>query len=41
LLTDKGPEPCGRQESHPYELFLHLDYSGHIHTKVRSPKTNG
>ena len=25
VLTDNGPELCGRQDSHPYELFLHLN----------------
>lgn len=24
VLTDNDPELCGRQDSHPYELFLHL-----------------
>jgi transposase InsO family protein len=41
ILTDNGPEFCGRQDSHPYELFLHLSGIGHTRTKVRKPQTNG
>lgn len=41
VLTDNGTEFCGRQESHPYELFLHLNDIEHTRTKVRKPQTNG
>ena len=41
ILTDNGSEFCGRQESHPYELFLHLNDIEHTRTKVRKPQTNG
>ena len=41
VLTDNGTEFCGRQETHPYELFLHLNNIEHTRTKVRKPQTNG
>ena len=41
VLTDNGPEFCGRQETHSYELFLHLNDIEHTRTKVRKPQTNG
>ena len=41
VLIDNGPELCGRQDSHPYELFLHLNDIEHTRTKVRHPQTNG
>ena len=41
ILTDNGSEFCGRKESHPYELFLHLNDIEHTRTKVRRPQTNG
>jgi transposase InsO family protein len=41
VLTDNGPELCGRQDSHPYELFLHLNEIEHTRTRVRRPQTNG
>jgi len=40
-LTDNGTEYCGRFDSHPYELFLHLNGIEHTRTKVRHPQTNG
>lgn len=40
-LTDNGLEYCGRQDSHPYQLFLHLSSIEHTRTKVRHPQTNG
>ncbi|MCB0421851.1 MAG: IS481 family transposase [Bdellovibrionales bacterium] len=40
-LTDNGLEYCGRTESHPYQLFLHLNDIDHSRTKVRTPRTNG
>jgi len=41
ILTDNGMEYCGRQETHPYELFLHLNGIEHTRIKVRHPQTNG
>lgn len=41
MLTDNGVEYCGRQESHPYELYLHLNEIEHTRTRVRRPQTNG
>ncbi len=41
VLTDNGVELCGRKDSHPYELFLHLNDIEHTRTKVRRPQTNG
>ncbi len=41
VLTDRGTEYCGRIETHPYQLFLHLNSIEHSKTKVRHPQTNG
>ena len=41
ILTDRGTEYCGRIETHPYQLFLHLNEVEHSRTKVRHPQTNG
>jgi transposase InsO family protein len=41
ILTDRGSEFCGRQDSHPYELFLQVSEIGHTKTKAYSPQTNG
>lgn len=41
MLTDNGVEYCGRQETHHYELFLHLNDIEHTRIKVRHPQTNG
>lgn len=41
ILTDRGTEYCGRVETHPYQLFLHLNGIEHSKTKVRHPQTNG
>ena len=41
ILTDRGTEYCGRVETHPYQLFLHLNGVDHSKTKVRHPQTNG
>jgi len=40
-LTDNGQELCGRVETHPYELLLHLNDIEHTRTRVRRPQTNG
>jgi transposase InsO family protein len=41
VLTDNGVEFRGRLDSHPYELFLHINDIEHTRTKVRRPQTNG
>jgi len=41
VLTDNGGELCGRKDSHPYELFLHINDIEHTRTKVGCPQTNG
>ncbi len=41
ILTDRGPEYCGRTDTHSYELFLHLNGVEHTKTKPRHPQTNG
>lgn len=41
ILTDRGPEYCGRTDTHSYELFLHLNGVEHTTTKPRHPQTNG
>ncbi len=41
MLTDRGAEYCGRTETHPYELYLHLNDIEHTKTKPRTPQTNG
>ena len=41
VLTDHGPEYCGRVETNAYELFLHLNDIEHTKTRVRRPQTNG
>ena len=41
VLTDRGPEFCGRPDAHPYELFLTLNDIDHSKTKARHPQTNG
>jgi transposase InsO family protein len=41
VLTDNGMEYCGRQETHPYELYLHLNDIEHTRIRVRRPQTNG
>ncbi len=40
-LTDRGTEYCGVAETHPYQLFLHLNDIEHTRTKARHPQTNG
>lgn len=41
ILTDRGTEYCGRDDTHPYELFLAINDIEHTKTKARSPQTNG
>lgn len=41
MLTDRGTEYCGNQESHEYELYLAVENIDHTRTKARSPQTNG
>jgi transposase InsO family protein len=41
ILTDRGTEYCGLADSHPFQLFLHLNDIEHTRTKARHPQTNG
>lgn len=41
VLTDNGREYRGREEQHPYEIYLGLNDIEHRLTKVKSPRTNG
>lgn len=41
ILLDNGREYCGREDRHPYELFLQLEGIEHRKTKVRRPQSNG
>lgn len=41
ILSDNGPEFCGRADRHPYELFLQLEGIEHRTTKVKRPQSNG
>jgi transposase InsO family protein/molybdenum-dependent DNA-binding transcriptional regulator ModE len=41
ILTDRGTEYCGKQETHDYQLYLAVNDIDHTRTKARSPQTNG
>ena len=41
VLSDNGREFCGREDQHPYELFLQLESIAHKTTKVGRPQSNG
>jgi transposase InsO family protein len=41
VLSDNGREYCGREDNHPYELFLKLEEIEHRTTKVKRPQSNG
>ena len=41
VLTDRGTEYCGREDSHDYQLFLALNDIEHTRTKANHPQTNG
>jgi len=41
VLTDRGAEYSGRDDRHPYQLFLGLNEIEHTRTKARRPQTNG
>jgi transposase InsO family protein len=41
VLTDRGTEYCGRDDRHPYQIFLGLNEIDHSRTKVKHPQTNG
>ena len=41
MLSDDGREFCGREDQHPYELFLQLEGIEHKRTRVRRPQSNG
>ena len=40
ILTDRGPEFCGRVDTHDYELFLANNDIDHSKTKVKNPQSN-
>lgn len=41
VLSDNGREFCGREDRHPYELFLQLEDITHRTTRVKRPQSNG
>lgn len=41
VLSDNGREFCGREDRHPYELFLQLEGIEHKKTRVNRPQSNG
>lgn len=41
ILTDRGTEYCGKQNEHPYQLYLNIEDIDHSRTKTKSPQTNG
>ena len=41
VLTDRGTEYCGRDDRHPYQIFLGLNEIDHSRTKAGHPQTNG
>jgi transposase InsO family protein len=41
VLTDRGPEYCGRDARHDYQIFLGLNKIDHTRTKAKRPQTNG
>lgn len=41
VLTDRGTEYCGKEQTHAYELFLGLNEIEHTCTKTKHPQTNG
>jgi transposase InsO family protein len=41
VLSDNGREFCGREDRHPYKLFLQLEGIEHLKTRVKRPQSNG
>ena len=41
MLSDNGREFCGREDQHPYELFLQLEGIEHKRIRVSRPQSNG
>lgn len=41
VLTDRGTKYCGREDRHPYQIFLGLNEIDHTRTKAKHPQTNG
>ena len=41
VLSDNGREFCGREDQHPYELFLQLEGIVHKTTRAGRPQSNG
>lgn len=41
ILTDRGTEYCGKQDSHDYQLYLAVNNIDHTRTKAKHPQTHG
>ncbi len=41
MLTDRGTEYCGKEDTHPYQVFLGLNDIEHSKTQAYHPQTNG
>jgi transposase InsO family protein len=41
VLTDRGTEYCGRDDRHPYQIFLGLNEIEHSRSRAKRPQTNG
>ena len=41
MLSDNDREFRGREDQHPYKLFLQLEGIAHKRTRVRRPQSNG
>ena len=41
VLSDNGRELCGREDRHPYELFLQLEEIERKRTRVNRPQSSG
>jgi transposase InsO family protein len=41
ILTDRGTEFCGKEDSHDYQLYLAINDIDHTRTKTKHPQTNG
>jgi hypothetical protein len=39
-LIDRGPEYCGKAETHDYQLYLAINDIDHTKAKAKSPQTN-
>jgi hypothetical protein len=41
IITDRGPEYCGKPEHHAYQLYVGIENIDHSRIKAYSPQTNG